>query len=345
MRQENQWFHIETYGRTSTRKTKEGGKRATVRGIVGEATREEGYCPHVADAQEPTVLLGDLHELENQITARANQGKNGRKLRPDAHVLLAGTASYPKPCNQLTADDEEPFNKWLTGTVDFLQKEWGARLKAVVLHLDEGFPHIHFYAADLDGLDMKTLHRGKAAEAAADEAGEGKLKAVYKAAMQTYQDDYYRAVGQEMGFSRLGPRRQRLTRQEWKAQQHANQVENEARAKALAGIEAQGKALDARRREYADTLKDNADLREELAKAAKAFHILQNRVKTAQERAKAAEIRAEEAEIVLGASTGLGASRIAPTKSEPSTVLPFAKPVLTSKPRGRGGNDFGGPGL
>lgn len=345
MTQENQWFHIETYGRESTRKTKDGGKRATVRGIVGEATREAGYHPHVDDAQEPTVLLGDLNELEAQLTERATHGKNGKKLRPDAHVLLAGVASYPKPCNQLTADDEDRFNRWLNGTVDFLQKEWGDRLKAVVLHLDEAFPHVHFYAADLDGLDMKTIHRGKAAEAQVD----GKKKEAYVRAMQTYQDDYYQAVGLDLGFSRLGPRRQRLSRKDWKTQQHANQVEAEARATALDGLEAkekaldaQGKALDVRRREYVDTLKANTELRAELVQAGKAFHILQERVKTAQERAKVAEARAEEAEIVLGASTGLGAARNAPTKNEPSTVLPFAKPGFKNSGPG---NDFGGFGL
>lgn len=341
MAQEQQWFHVETYGRAATRKTKDGGRRATIRGIVGEATREQGYCKHVEEAQEPTALLGDLHELERELLARADHpGKNGRKVRPDAHILLAGTASYPKPTKAMGPEDEDHFNLWLNKTVEFLQGEWGDKLKAVVLHLDEGFPHIHFYAADLDGLDMKALHRGKAAEAKAD----GHKKEAYRQAMQTYQDDYYQAVGFDMGFSRLGPRRQRLSRKEWKTQQHANQVDAAARAKARADLETQAKALDDRRAQFSDSLRENAKLREELKRAGDSLQILLKRNQEALQRAEKAEARAEEAEQVLGAVTGLGEVKRPATRSEPSPVLPFAKPPLKDR-GGRGGPDFGGFGL
>ena len=38
-------------------------------------------------------------------------------------------------------------------------------------------------------------------------------------AMQSYQDDYFSQVSVQCGHTRLGPRRQRLTRAEWKGQQ------------------------------------------------------------------------------------------------------------------------------
>ena len=37
--------------------------------------------------------------------------------------------------------------------------------------------------------------------------------------MQSYQDDYFSQVSVQCGHTRLGPRRQRLTRAEWKGQQ------------------------------------------------------------------------------------------------------------------------------
>ena len=40
-----------------------------------------------------------------------------------------------------------------------------------------------------------------------------------KKAMQSYQDDYFSQVSVQCGHTRLGPRRQRLTRAEWKGQQ------------------------------------------------------------------------------------------------------------------------------
>ena len=46
-----------------------------------------------------------------------------------------------------------------------------------------------------------------------------------KKAMQAYQDAYYEGVSVHCGHTRLGPRRQRLTRVEWKAQKaHAERV-------------------------------------------------------------------------------------------------------------------------
>ncbi|EIO3963350.1 hypothetical protein LQK43_000998 [Vibrio parahaemolyticus] len=46
----------------------------------------------------------------------------------------------------------------------------------------------------------------------------------YKSAMRKFQDEYYDKVAKHLGLSRLGPRVQRLTRKQWKAQQKQAQT-------------------------------------------------------------------------------------------------------------------------
>ena len=80
-----------------------------------------------------------------------------------------------------------------------------------------------------------------------------------KKAMQAYQDAYYEGVSVHCGHTRLGPRRQRLTRVEWKAQKaHAERVAS-----------AESAVLDAatqREKDAAMQAKANAQAAELLAK-------------------------------------------------------------------------------
>jgi hypothetical protein len=54
--------------------------------------------------------------------------------------------------------------------------------------------------------------------------GYSKKAHAYKQAMREFQDSYYEDVGSKLGLTRLGPRVQRLTRKEWKAQQKQAQM-------------------------------------------------------------------------------------------------------------------------
>ena len=100
----------------------------------------------------------------------------------------------------------------------FVAEEYGAQLHTAVLHLDEEFPIVHFYAIPKD-YEMWNACRGDKASKETN----SKLEA--KKAMQAYQDAYYEGVSVHCGHTRLGPRRQRLTRVEWKAQKaHAERV-------------------------------------------------------------------------------------------------------------------------
>ena len=74
------------------------------------------------------------------------------------------------------------------------------------MHNDEEQPHIHFYVYSDTEVNAKALHYGH------------KAKKNFIAASKTFQDDYHAQVAIHCGMARLGPKKQRLTRAEWKAQ-------------------------------------------------------------------------------------------------------------------------------
>lgn len=198
-----QFIHYEKY------------KKDDIAGIIGEASRTPGYCPHVENVQAPTILRGNLEELQERlrhdVANYKKHSKDGKlkKIRDDANIMLAGVFSYP----DATAKRGDPgLEKWLDLSMKFIASEYGDQLHTAVLHLDESHPHVHFYVIPRD-YEMAAACRG---DRASKETGK-KLEA--KKAMQSYQDDYFSQVSVQCGHTRLGPRRQRLTRAEWKGQQ------------------------------------------------------------------------------------------------------------------------------
>lgn len=198
-----QFIHYEKY------------KKDDIAGIIGEASRTPGYCPHVENVQAPTILKGNLEELQvrlqHDVAHYKKLSKDGKlkKIRDDANIMLAGVFSYP----DATAKRGDPgLEKWLDLSMKFIASEYGDQLHTAVLHLDESHPHVHFYVIPRD-YEMAAACRG---DRASKETGK-KLEA--KKAMQSYQDDYFSQVSVQCGHTRLGPRRQRLTRAEWKGQQ------------------------------------------------------------------------------------------------------------------------------
>ena len=77
------------------------------------------------------------------------------------------------------------------------------------MHNDEEQPHIHFYVYSDTEVNAKALHYGH------------KAKKNFIAASKAFQDDYHAQVAIHCGMARLGPKRKRLTRAEWKAQKEA----------------------------------------------------------------------------------------------------------------------------
>jgi len=222
-----QFIHVEAYSRQASKQKTKGKGSLNIRQVIAEANREPSNCPHVEYPQPPIVLIGDLHQAEEDANAWAEQAKDaqGRKLRKDGHCLLAGVISLPR-------SEEHIFNEFSTRSIEYLNSKYGDRLKAVIAHVeDEEHPHIHFYVVPRFGEGFDAIHEGQRAakQAKAEDKLKGEQNNAYISAMRGLQDDFSKKVGQPLGLARLGPGRRRLTRKAWQAEQ--------AQAKALAEVE------------------------------------------------------------------------------------------------------------
>jgi hypothetical protein len=168
------------------------------------------------------------------VAARAEHAvdKVGRRLRPEALVVLVGAATWPVLTAEVQRDSEEygHYLRWRDEIVAWLQSQWGDRLASVVEHLDEPRPHLHFVVApelDLNNrLPIASVHAGHRAAAKCKEIG-GKpreQKAAYKEAMKAFQDCYHAQVAVRFGLTRIGPRLQRLTHDEWKERKRQTEI-------------------------------------------------------------------------------------------------------------------------
>lgn len=204
-----QFVHIAVYSLQSPRKTSRGADRKwAVRDVLAEASREPQACLHVPRPRPPILLHGpSLAELEAEVGAIHARSTDaaGRRLRKDASVLLAGVASYPRAGIE--------YGYWKQCTLEWLQLEFGDRLRSVVEHTDEAHPHIHFYAVNPDSGNVKDLHPGFRAAKGAHTPKEQRL--AYNTAMRAFQDRFWERVAGPSGLARLGPGRQRMSRAQW----------------------------------------------------------------------------------------------------------------------------------
>jgi hypothetical protein len=258
-----QFLHIEGYAR-SAGKGKAGGH--TVASILAEASRSPDACPHIAQPQPPILLFGcSLAEIEGNAEAWAESARDGigRKLRKDGLCLLGGVVSAP---DDMTPEQWEGMKR---AALDYLNRD--GRLVSAVEHADESHRHIHFYKLAGAGQRFETIHPGRAAAAAAKEAGavKGAQNAAYKKAMRALQDDFFAEVGCRYGLTRLGPARRRLTRAEWQAEQQ-NAVATGAamtRADEMTAATVERSTLAATISAEADVAKASALAAAEIAKA------------------------------------------------------------------------------
>lgn len=204
-----QFVHISVYSLHPPKKTSRGADRKwAVRDVIAEASREPQACLHVPRPRPPIRLHGpSLTELEAEIGAihARSSDSAGRRLRKDASVLLAGVASYPRGGIE--------YSYWKQNTLEWLRTEFGDRLRSVVEHTDEAHPHLHFYAVNPDGGNVKDLHPGFLAAKGAQSPKEQRL--AYNTAMRAFQDRFWEHVAGPSGLARLGPARQRMSRAQW----------------------------------------------------------------------------------------------------------------------------------
>ena len=209
-----QYIHAEVYARRASTNPKNKTKYC-IDDIIGEVIRDPAHSEAIANPQPPRYIISSEAGLKGMLmkikeNAANYRDKMGRKMREDAPVLVAGVASFPR---EIAEKDPDLYARWESLTVAYLQGKYGDNLRAVVMHNDEEQPHIHFYVYSDTEVNAKALHYGH------------KAKKNFIAASKAFQDDYHAQVAIHCGMARLGPKKQRLTRAEWKAQkEHAMKV-------------------------------------------------------------------------------------------------------------------------
>lgn len=267
------FIRIETYSREVAKSAK--GKKTTAGAVIAEATRQEGFISHIEGGfAEPTLIYGvDPNEAYNEAMTRleAERTDKGTKYRKDATVLLGGVASYPKPRVAITDEDKELIEEWKQRTIDFLKLEFGANLRSVVEHHDEGYPHIHFYVIGDKVGETRKLHPGARAEIGIDDKSE--RLAAYGKALRTFQDNYYDNVSVYVGMTRTGPygfgNNKNKKRGEWKRDKEVAAKLAERLKETEWNWEESVKRMDQATDELDNLLEMQADMQKTIAKEVK----------------------------------------------------------------------------
>lgn len=230
-----QFAHIQSYA------MKPNPAGQSVIQVVKEADREPEFSHHVEHPKPPRIVHG--MNLKEVLTAHAQmleagavevKLKNGktarRRIREDRHTLLTVVASHPNLTTQVQGDlqSQAAYDKWVDLNVRFLRAKFGDRLVSVIEHTDEAHPHLHAYILPLGDpacsareMNPAWAAKEKAEKEAKAQGKEGKeaLKIgnrAYKEAARRFQDEYHAAVGMPCGLTRTGPKRERLSREQWK---------------------------------------------------------------------------------------------------------------------------------
>ena len=236
--------HKQTYSQ------KGNSKSLSVRSIVEELERLEGACPHVPNPQPPNILQGmrprDITKLvEERVEEQNRVLRKERKERPDlknelrsiridTHVLVAGVYSYPDAVEDM---DMAEYLAWREDVIAFARRDAetnALEIMTIVEHLDEAHPHIHVLALPLiteanPRMNAKLCHEGHVAQDRHIKNGwSGSPSRAYKQSMSAWQDRYHAQVGSLHGQARTGPKRRRLDRATWKAEQGRIQLLKDA---------------------------------------------------------------------------------------------------------------------
>ena len=212
-----QFGHVEGYARKGGFDPKTKQRVMSGWDIIEEAERHENATPHIEIPQSPILHFGVMPSVAMKEAADwAEQAKDaiGRKLRVDGLCITAGVVSFP-------AERMDDWPAYRDEAIDWCKEKYGDRLMSIVEHIDEAYPHIHFYVVPKIGYNFDSVHDGYRA---ANEVKNKKLKkgaqnTAYKKAMEIWQDELHSACGAKYGLARTGPRRQRLTRDQWKSRQ------------------------------------------------------------------------------------------------------------------------------
>jgi len=265
-----QFAHIQTF----SSKRNKGGQ--SIQQVIDEATRVPEFSTHVEDPKPPRVLLGDpatfAADHAAHVTARstrvrmADGTEKTRAIRSDRHTMASIVMSYPVPHSAIRTDeDRAALARWEKRNLDWLREKYGDQVRVVLAHDDETHPHIHAWLLPDDpDADATKLHPGKQAkkmvEAQAKADGLEPREAVklgnraLKERMTGWQDEYHAAVGVPEGLTRSGPKRRRLSREQWKAEK-ATAVANSAALERAEVANAQAEEIEAKAQKVRDDIR------------------------------------------------------------------------------------------
>jgi len=235
-----QFMHLQSF----SRKANEGGQ--SVEQVLAEASRVPEYSKHVADPRPPSLVYGvaadEVRKLHDEMVAAGGvevtlkDGRTARRgIRKDRHTLLTAVASHPLPTDLVNTkpDARADYERWRDHNLAWLKARFGNKLVSVIEHSDEKHPHLHAYILPLDDPTCSARQLNPAWQAkeegmetarAAGHDDKAALKlgnAAYRAKARELQDHYYEHVSLACGLTRTGPKRERLSRQQWKARKDA----------------------------------------------------------------------------------------------------------------------------
>lgn len=268
--------------------------------VINESCRTEGFCPHVETPQKPKMIYGE-HPLKMvkdlELLAENMETKQGRKLRKDARIMMAGVASYPIPMKEFDDITKDlKFRKWLKMTEEFLKRRFGGNLKSIVLHLDESCAHIHFVCHDKsENLSLKKIHPGMIEEAKEKKKTKRAKTAAFKRGLSEFQKDYHLTVSRHFGHEQFGERRERRDKAEQKAFAEQQKIEEK-----LQESENKDTVIERLIEQKTELINENIELKQEVSALKRALNKVKRFAAKLEDFIKFGKKRDEPPELTLG---------------------------------------------
>ncbi|MBL8807188.1 MAG: hypothetical protein JNN22_10115 [Rhodospirillales bacterium] len=229
-----------------------GRKGWNARDIRNEAERRPEAIPHINQPEAPILIYGVtptkvIERITKEVAKRrvklletAAKGGKVRRIRKDQHVMISGVAGYPVDWKTIRDDPTAAANlsEWKKDVVAFLVEHYakaGGELASVVEHVDEPYPHLHFYVLPVGSptFAAREVHDGWQPKLEARRANLGKVKedAAYRQGTESLQDVFYIAVSQKHGHARHKEKRPRVARSLFVGQKRELAYQNKLLAK------------------------------------------------------------------------------------------------------------------
>lgn len=235
----SQFIRAETHPIERSKLSGKGKRRGkqkkgwNAKNIRDEAERRPGAIPHIQKPEAPNLLFGVLPTLvlerasleiakrKKALRREHAPGKKVRRIRKDQHVMICGIASYPVDWSGVRkgADDTATYYAWKDDVIQFLRDHYakaGGELVSVVEHIDERYPHLHFYVLPTSSatFSAREIHDGwrEKLEARSKKQGRKEEIAAYSRGTEILRNAFYVAVSQKYGHALHKGKRPRVAR-------------------------------------------------------------------------------------------------------------------------------------